>query len=108
LQIGRFGSGIEEFRVRETKASLGGGVMNIGEFQTDRSPSGQKAAMEVPLLDVRDLSLRIAGNATPLIRDVSFSVRPGERVGIVGESGCGKTMTGLSILRLLQIGRAHV
>ncbi|MFM2281299.1 MAG: hypothetical protein RLZZ444_3530 [Pseudomonadota bacterium] len=75
--------------------------MNIGEFQIDRSSSGQQGAMEAPLLDVRGLSLRIAGNETPLIRDVSFSVRPGERVGIVGESGCGKTMTGLSILRLL-------
>jgi peptide/nickel transport system ATP-binding protein len=32
---------------------------------------------------------------------VSFDIAPGERVGIVGESGCGKTITGLSILRLL-------
>jgi peptide/nickel transport system ATP-binding protein len=34
-------------------------------------------------------------------RKVSFDIAPGERVGIVGESGCGKTITGLSILRLL-------
>jgi peptide/nickel transport system ATP-binding protein len=35
---------------------------------------------------------------------VSFSVEPGETVGLVGESGCGKTMTGLSIMRLLPGG----
>jgi peptide/nickel transport system ATP-binding protein len=35
---------------------------------------------------------------------VSFAVEPGETVGLVGESGCGKTMTGLSIMRLLPSG----
>ncbi len=35
---------------------------------------------------------------------VSFAVEPGETVGLVGESGCGKTMTGLSIMRLLPGG----
>ena len=32
---------------------------------------------------------------------VSFSLRQGESLGIVGESGCGKTMTALSLLRLV-------
>jgi ABC-type dipeptide/oligopeptide/nickel transport system ATPase component len=32
---------------------------------------------------------------------VGFAVEPGETVGLVGESGCGKTMTGLSIMGLL-------
>jgi len=36
------------------------------------------------------------------VDDVSFSVRPGEVVGIVGESGCGKSVASLSILRLIQ------
>jgi len=38
---------------------------------------------------------------------VSFSIKPGETVGLVGESGCGKTMTGLSIMRLLP-GGGHI
>ncbi|GGC48275.1 ABC transporter ATP-binding protein [Chelatococcus reniformis] len=56
-----------------------------------------------PLLDVRGLSLAFAtaDGELPVTRDVTFSVHPGERVGIVGESGCGKTVTGLAILRLL-------
>src|SRR5207244_8253273 len=35
------------------------------------------------------------------VDDVSFTVRPGETLAIVGESGCGKTMTALSLLRLV-------
>jgi oligopeptide/dipeptide ABC transporter ATP-binding protein len=35
------------------------------------------------------------------VNDISFDVRPGEVVGIVGESGCGKTVTGLAVMRLL-------
>ena len=44
----------------------------------------------------------------PVIRDVSFAVSAGERVGIVGESGCGKTVTGLSLLRLFSAQAARL
>ncbi|WP_395710742.1 ABC transporter ATP-binding protein [Reyranella sp.] len=56
-----------------------------------------------PLLDVRGLGIhfRTEAGEVQATRDVTFAVRPGERVGIVGESGCGKTVTGLSILGLL-------
>ncbi len=58
---------------------------------------------DAPLLDVRGLgiSFLIGGGSVQATQDVSFSVQPGERVGIVGESGCGKTITGLSLLGLL-------
>ena len=39
---------------------------------------------------------------------VSFSLRQGETLGIVGESGCGKTMTALSLLRLLPRPAARI
>ncbi len=54
-----------------------------------------------PLLEVRNLSVIVAGGKPQqLLRSVGFSLVAGERVGIVGESGCGKTITGLSLLRL--------
>jgi peptide/nickel transport system ATP-binding protein len=43
-----------------------------------------------------------------VVSDVSFTVKPGERLGIVGESGCGKTVTALSILGLLPRRTARV
>jgi peptide/nickel transport system ATP-binding protein len=63
-----------------------------------------------PLLDVRGLGIAFQAGAARVqaTRDVSFAVMPGERVGIVGESGCGKTITGLSLLGLLPRATAHV
>lgn len=56
-----------------------------------------------PLLSVRDLSVSLAirGGAIPLLDGVSFEVAQGEVLGIVGESGCGKSLTALSVMRLL-------
>jgi len=59
--------------------------------------------MSEPLLAVRHLAAEFAteqGIARAL-DDISFELRPGETLGIVGESGCGKSVTALSILRLL-------
>ncbi|QQS13182.1 MAG: ABC transporter ATP-binding protein [Rhodospirillales bacterium] len=64
----------------------------------------------VPLLDVRGVSIFFRGNdgEAQATSDISFAVRRGERVGVVGESGCGKTVTGLSILGLLPPASARV
>ncbi|MFI0480167.1 dipeptide/oligopeptide/nickel ABC transporter permease/ATP-binding protein [Actinomadura sp. 9N215] len=58
------------------------------------------------LLSVRGLSVRLHDAAGPLtiVDDVSFDVRPGEAVGLVGESGCGKTMAVSALMRLLPAG----
>ncbi|TSH91916.1 ABC transporter ATP-binding protein [Verticiella sediminum] len=71
---------------------------------------GVTADAAAPLLDVRQLSIHFGepGDEVQATRDVSFAIRPGERVGLVGESGCGKTVTGLSLLGLLPPGRSRV
>ncbi len=54
-------------------------------------------------MSVRGLGIRFktSQGVWQATRKIDFDIAPGERVGIVGESGCGKTITGLSILRLL-------
>jgi peptide/nickel transport system ATP-binding protein len=55
------------------------------------------------LLQVRDLSagFKTSAGEVPVTNKISFDIGRGERVGLVGESGCGKTVTGLSLMRLL-------
>jgi peptide/nickel transport system permease protein len=63
-------------------------------------------ADDAPLLQVRDLSIEFDTPRGPLraVDEVSFDLRRGETLGLVGESGCGKTTTVLGILRLLPPG----
>jgi len=57
------------------------------------------------VLRVRGLGLGRAENgaepAAPLVTDLGFELQPGESIGIVGESGCGKSVTALSLIGLL-------
>jgi peptide/nickel transport system ATP-binding protein len=60
-------------------------------------------ATDRPILSVEGMSVDIAAPAGQLhaVRDVDFCVKPRETFCIVGESGCGKTMTSLALMRLL-------
>ena len=68
--------------------------------------------MTEPLLRVRDLKTYFVtehGRGTARAVDgVSFELHAGETLGIVGESGCGKTVTSLSILRLIPEPPGHI
>jgi len=52
-----------------------------------------------PVLSVEDLKVSIAGN--PVVDGVSFAVNQGEILSVVGESGCGKSMTAFAVMGLL-------
>ena len=57
-----------------------------------------------PLLEVKNLKtyFNIENNVIEAVDDVSFTVEKGETLGIVGESGCGKSVSCMSILRLVE------
>ncbi|HEY8384013.1 MAG TPA: ABC transporter ATP-binding protein [Microvirga sp.] len=67
--------------------------------------------MSAPLLELRDLSVVFNGQdgrRTHAVDGVNFSVERGRTLGIVGESGCGKSVTSLAIMGLLPKGAAEV
>ncbi|KQY42569.1 ABC transporter ATP-binding protein [Rhizobium sp. Root483D2] len=58
------------------------------------------AALAEPVLDIGDLTISYSGGV-PAVRGVNLTVRPGEVVGVIGESGSGKTSLAHAVLRLL-------
>jgi oligopeptide/dipeptide ABC transporter ATP-binding protein len=57
------------------------------------------------ILEVKNLRtyFHTSDGVVPAVDDVSFTLRKGETLGIVGESGCGKSVTSMSIMRLIDI-----
>ncbi len=59
------------------------------------------------MLEVKDLSITFLDDGAKAVDSVSFTMAPGERLGLVGESGSGKTVTALAIAGLLDRGRVR-
>src|SRR4051812_35635168 len=66
-------------------------------------PEASVAPATEPVITVTDLEISIRGDhgSYPVVSEMALAVRPGETLCIVGESGCGKSMTALALLRLL-------
>jgi ABC-type dipeptide/oligopeptide/nickel transport system ATPase component len=75
----------------------------------DDGSSGSWSPAEEPVLEVRDLrtEFHLRTSNVTAVDGISFTVKAGECVGLVGESGCGKSTTGLSIMKLLP-GIGHI
>ncbi len=63
-----------------------------------------------PILEITDLSthIKLTKSIVQAVGNVDMVIEPGETLGLVGESGCGKSMTGLSIMGLLPPGGSIV
>ncbi|MGI9415412.1 MAG: ABC transporter ATP-binding protein [Hyphomicrobiales bacterium] len=64
----------------------------------------------MPLLSIKDLSVSFSIESGPvsIVEHVGFDMEAGEVVGLVGESGCGKSVTAMSIMRLLPQGVSRI
>ena len=71
------------------------------------SPAADATA---PLLEVQDLRtyFHVMDGTVKAVDGVSFSIAAGQSLGVVGESGCGKSVTAMTIMRLLDVPPAEI
>ncbi|AKK11028.1 dipeptide/oligopeptide/nickel ABC transporter permease/ATP-binding protein [Corynebacterium uterequi] len=80
----------------------------LREVEGARTDRHYPAPGTTPLLEVKDLCISFPRHGDVNVVDhVSFSVAPGETMGLVGESGCGKSITAFAVMGLLD-PRAHI
>src|SRR5690348_13765255 len=75
-----------------------------------KPPITRGSGLMAPVLDIQDLSthIKLTSSVVQAVGNIDLHVDAGETLGIVGESGCGKSMTGLSIMGLLPPGGSIV
>ncbi|MBU3740896.1 MAG: ABC transporter ATP-binding protein [Candidatus Kapabacteria bacterium] len=97
--------------VERSHATVEATVHELEITQDEIDDRNTALSMEKPLLDVRNLEVHfpiksgLFGRTSGFVKAVdgiTFDVKPGETLGLVGESGCGKTTTGRAVLRLVE------
>ena len=92
-------------------------ISNLILPQKTRTEAHKKLYKKSPLLEINNLKTYYAldkniwGKTTQFVKavdDVSFKVYPGETLGLIGESGCGKTTTGKSIIQLAPVTSGEI
>ena len=87
---------------REQHDALVQSLAQLKQAELLRKDRLQPTSLEPPVIEVKDLCIKFPRHGDVNVVDhVSFSVRPGETMGLVGESGCGKSITSLAIMGLL-------
>jgi peptide/nickel transport system ATP-binding protein len=94
-RLGTMGAAAAPKRFPEVDASTGGAI--------DGREMNPVASTVEPILKVDNLAVRfdLPNGRVHAVEDVSFDLRPGETLSLVGESGCGKSTTGRAIIRLV-------
>jgi peptide/nickel transport system permease protein len=102
VSFGLIGDALQDVRADRRRAAVTAGRRPARPASSERD---ELPAPDDAVLTVRGLSATTTGaNPVPIVEDVTFSVRPGQCLGIVGESGCGKTMTVMAVIGLLPEG----
>ena len=106
-----------DFIITEKTKSIEEITSKIKEEPAQRNQRQKDLQSQTPILEVKNLKTwfpskkNFFGKTTEWVKavdDISFEVYPGETLGLVGESGCGKTTLGRSILRLVEAKEGQV
>lgn len=95
---------VNNFGILETYMDAAGGIIRYTELETEEQ-GGNEVTEDWPSkgeVEVNRLEVAYSADLPLVLKDVSFTIRAGQRIGIVGRTGAGKSSLTLSLLRLLE------